>query len=61
MYWDFSRRKHVIAGVVKGYKPESAKVEVNGQPVDTQLLVNSGILIAYSIKHADEAIEADDK
>jgi hypothetical protein len=29
--------------------------------VDTQLLVNSGILIAYSIKHAIDAIEADDK
>jgi len=28
--------------------------------VDTLYLVNSGILIAYSIKHADDAIEADD-
>ena len=32
---------------------------VNGQPVDTQVMVNSGILIAYSIKHAFDAIDAD--
>lgn len=61
VYWDFTVRKYRILGVVKGYRPESAKIEVNGQPVDTQLMVNSGILIAYSIVHANEAIETDDQ
>jgi hypothetical protein len=61
VYWDFSRHKYGIAGVVKGYKEDTAKVVINGQHVDTQLLVNSGILVAYSIKHATEAIETDDK
>ena len=60
VFWDFSSHKYQILGVVKGYRPESAKIEVNGKPVDTNLMVNSGILIAYSIKHADDAIAADD-
>ena len=61
VYWDFSKHKYGIAGVVKGYKPDSAKVIVNGEPMDTQLMVNSGILIGYSIKHANQAIESEDK
>lgn len=61
VYWDIGLHKYEILGVVKGYREETAKVLVNGQHMDTQWLVNSGILIAYSIKHANEAIEADDK
>ena len=61
VYWDFTLHKYKIAGVVKGFKEDTAKVVINGQHVDTQLLVNSGILIAYSIKHAIDEIEADDK
>lgn len=59
VYWSFSKHTYEIAGVVKGYKPEAAQVMVNGQPVDTQVMVNSGILIAYHIKYAIAAIEAD--
>lgn len=54
--WDFSQRVYRIIGVVQGYREESAKVIVNGAHVDTELLVNSGILIGYSIKHATDAI-----
>lgn len=61
VYWDFSQHKYKILGVVKGFKEDSAKVLISGQHMDTQLLVNSGILVAYSIAHADEVIEADDK
>jgi hypothetical protein len=57
--WDFTDRVYKIIGVVKGYKPEAAKIMVNGQPVDTNLLVNSGILVGYSIDHAIQAIESD--
>ncbi|SRR5579871_742578 len=60
VYWDFKERTYRIMAVVKGYMPDTAKIAVNGQQVDTLYLVNSGILIAYSIKHADDAIEADD-
>ncbi len=60
LYWDFNERAYKIAGVVMGYRQDTAKLIVNGQHVDTQLLVNSGILIAYQIKPAIEAIEKDD-
>jgi len=61
MFWDFSSHTFKILGVVQGYRPEAAKVKVNGQDVDTQILVNSGILIGYSIRHAVDAIEKDAK
>jgi S1-C subfamily serine protease len=57
--WQFSDRVYRIIGVVKGYRPDTAKVMVNDKPVDTNILVNSGILVGYSITHAIEAIEAD--
>lgn len=57
VFWDFGSRTYQIAGVVKGYAFESAKTMVNGTAVDTPILVNSGILIGYSIHHAIQAIE----
>jgi hypothetical protein len=57
LFWSFSGQAYEILGVVKGYKEDTAKVLVNGVHVDTQLLVNSGILIGYSIKHALQAID----
>jgi len=57
--WDLTDHVYKIIGVVKGYRNENAKVAVNGQQVDTNILVNSGILVGYSIDHAIEAIETD--
>ncbi len=57
VYWEFGKHAYRILGVVKGYKDDTAKVLVNGVHVDTQLLVNSGILVGYSIDHAIQAIE----
>jgi len=57
IYWDFKEHVIKILGVVKGYKFENAKVIVNGAEQNTALLVNSGILIGYSFKHAIDAIE----
>jgi len=57
VYWDFSKHIYSIIGVVKGYRMDTAKMIVNGKQVDTQLLVNSGILVGYSIQHVIEAIE----
>lgn len=57
IYWDVSKRAYAIIGVVKGYREDSAKIVVNGQHVDTNLLVNSGILIGYGIDHALSAIK----
>ena len=57
VYWDFRKRAYRIMGVVKGYRTDRAKVEVNGQQLDSNVLINSGILIGYSIKHAVEAIK----
>jgi hypothetical protein len=50
-----------ILGVVKGYREDTAKVVVNGQHLDTQILVNSGILVGYSIQHAIDAIKQSQK
>lgn len=61
LYWDFSQHKYKILAVVSGYKEDSAKILVNGQQVDTQLLVNTGILLSYSITHAMKAIEESQK
>ncbi len=57
LYWDFNKHAYRIVGVVKGYREDTAKVLINGEHVDTQLLVNSGILVGYSIEHAIQAIE----
>ncbi|MGB8888513.1 MAG: serine protease [Candidatus Korobacteraceae bacterium] len=56
VFWDFSKHAYEILGVVQGYKEDSAKILINGQHVNTQLLVNTGILAGYSIKHAMDAI-----
>jgi hypothetical protein len=61
VYWDFSKHTYGILGVVKGYKNDTAKAVINGEEVDTQLLVNSGILVGYSIDHAMKAIEESQK
>jgi len=61
VYWDFAKRAYGILGVVKGYTNDTAKVMVNGEQHDTQLLVNSGILVAYSIEHAMKAIQDNQK
>ncbi len=58
IFWDFKTHKYMILGVVQGYREETAKTLVNGHQVDTKYLVNSGILIAYSISHAMDAIKA---
>ena len=57
VFWDFTTHKYGILGVVQGYRNDTAKVIVNGQAVNTQLLVNSGILRGYSIRHVIQAIE----
>ena len=57
LYWDFKAQAYRLLGVVMGYKEDSAKIIVNGQHVNTQFLVNSGILVGYRIEHAIKAIE----
>lgn len=57
VFWDFEKRQYNIIGVVQGYRADTAKVMVKGDFVDTDILVNSGILVGYSIKHALDAID----
>jgi S1-C subfamily serine protease len=61
LYWSFSDHKYKLLGVVMGYKTDTAKVLVNGTQMDTNILVNSGILVGYSIKHVTQAIEDGEK
>jgi S1-C subfamily serine protease len=58
VFWDFTKRTYEILGVVQGYREDAAKVLINGRHVDTQILVNTGILVAYDIRPAMKAIEA---
>ncbi|MGC2202040.1 MAG: serine protease [Stellaceae bacterium] len=57
LFWKFSTHTYKILGVVKGYRNDTAQLLVNGQQVDTNILVNSGILIGYSIDLAIQAID----
>lgn len=57
MYWNFDKRAFRLLGVVQGYKEDTAKVLINNEHVNTALLVNSGILVGYSIEHAVQAIK----
>ena len=61
IYRDFSDHQYRIFGVVQGYKTDTTKVLVKGEPVDTQLLVNSGIFAGYSIQYALHATESNSK
>jgi S1-C subfamily serine protease len=61
VYWDFGSRAYRILGVVQGYRTDTAMVLVNGVPVETHLLVNSGILVGYSIEHVFQAIRQGQK
>lgn len=57
IYWDLGTHTYGILGVIKGFRDDTAKMRVNGAQVDTELVVNSGILVGYSIQHAIQAIE----
>jgi S1-C subfamily serine protease len=61
VYWDFKAHAYRILAVVKGYRNDTASVSVNGQPANIQVLVNSGILVGYSIEHAIQAIDGAEK
>ncbi len=56
-FYDPDKKTWKIAGVIQGYVQEPAKARVGRQNVDTQILVNSGILIAHNIEHALQAID----
>ena len=57
LFYDFGTHKYFIAGVVKGYRYDQAETIINGKPVQTTVLVNSGILIGYNIIHAIDSIK----
>jgi hypothetical protein len=63
VYFDHTSQSYRILGVVQGYKNEGARttILVNGIPQDTEVLVNSGILVGYDIEHAFQAIDPDRK
>jgi S1-C subfamily serine protease len=57
VYIDNSEHKWHIFAVVQGFRNESIKTKFKGRDVDTGLLVNSGILLAYPITDALAAID----
>jgi S1-C subfamily serine protease len=58
VFQDLSDHKWKVMAVVQGYRPEAAKLRIGKTEVDTKILVNSGILVAYDIKYAVDAIDA---
>lgn len=61
IYWSFGEHKYEILGVVEAYRQEAANVQIKGKNVPTPILVNSGILLGYTIQPAIEAIEGNEK
>lgn len=59
VFWDLDKHVYKIAGVVDAYREQPAKTLINGQQVDTTLLVNSGILVAADIRSVTQAIDHD--
>lgn len=49
--------KWMILAVLSGYRPMNAQTRVGKNTVDTNILVNSGIVVSYSIQHALDAID----
>ncbi len=49
-------RLYNFAGVISGYIPEYEPARIGGVDGEFQLLQNSGIIIAYNIRHAIEVI-----
>ena len=58
VFQDMNDKKWKVAAVVKGYVEETAKAHIGQQDVDTNILVNSGILVGYDIQYALDAIDA---
>lgn len=58
VFWDFTTHKYELLGVVMGYKMEETKAVINKQVVDTRVLENSGILVAYPIQYVTDTIKA---
>lgn len=59
LYWDFNSHAYRLLSVVSGFRYERADAEVNGAAVQSQTLLNSGILLSYSLQHAIDAIDED--
>lgn len=60
IYNDNVKHEWHIFAVVKGYVNDVIKAKVKGKDIDTALLVNSGILLAYPIDYALKAIDANE-
>jgi S1-C subfamily serine protease len=57
VFWEFSSHTYKILAVVKGFREDTAKLKVNGQNLETNIIVNSGIVVGYSIEQAIQAID----
>lgn len=60
LFCGFGSHEYRILAVVSSYRNATAEANINGQKVDTNILVNSGILVSYWIRHAIEAIEKEE-
>jgi hypothetical protein len=58
VFIDNAKHQWHFWAVIQGYRPEAVKAKVKGKPVDTELLTNSGTLLAYPAKYATDAIDS---
>lgn len=57
VFYDYKRSKWMIVAVISGYRSTEAQARVGRNFVNTNILVNSGIVITYSVQHAVDAID----
>jgi hypothetical protein len=58
IFRDLKSGETKVAGIVTAFRTEESKVQVGGAVTNWTVPANSGILIAASVLHAIEAIEA---
>jgi trypsin-like peptidase len=56
-FYNFQTRKWAVMAVISGFQPESAKKRIGDTFVDTDVLVNSGVIVAYPIQAALDALD----
>jgi hypothetical protein len=56
-FYNYKTNKWSILAVISGFEQEAAKKRAGTEYVDTDTLVNSGVIVAYPMGYAIEALD----
>jgi S1-C subfamily serine protease len=56
-FYDYIKGHWAIVAVISGFQPEAAKKRVGAAYVDTETIVNSGVIVAYPIEPILDALD----